>query len=75
MANTMEAKAFDELTRDIDYALRRARPPLKFKDESQSRIAARQVAEHLMLANWRIERGPPTKPHSAPGGVPGREAS
>ena len=35
-------------------------------DQTAGRIA-REIINHLRLANWRFHRGPPTPGHSTPG--------
>lgn len=58
----------ESLLRDIAYGLRNV-PELQPKRNRGAHIdpremAARAVLDHLKLANWRFEMGPPTTPHS-----------
>lgn len=55
-----------QLIWDIRYALHRARVrALRRKlSEKDEQAIARAIAEHLKLANWIIQKGPPLAPHA-----------
>ena len=54
-----------ELARDIGYALSRLTFKVKGQPIEALRIVAADVVRHLLLANGRFGRRPPTPPHSA----------
>ena len=71
----MPRPAPDGLTFDIAFALIKAlkipRAASRIRreiTEDERRMMAQAIAAHLMLANWRIEKGEPAPPGRAPVG-------
>jgi len=67
----MDKKTEDEFVGSIAFAmigaseLKKWRPTWRETDKDDPRLhLARRIAAHLRLANWHIERGPPTPHHS-----------
>jgi hypothetical protein len=55
-----------QLIWDIRYALHRApvRALRRKLSDNDEQAIARAIAEHLRLANWIIQKGPPLAPHA-----------
>jgi len=58
----------EQLAFDVAFALGHKARKAKLS-ELERGIAARAIVDHLVLANWRFERGAPSEAPSTPPGI------